>query len=128
MKTAVAIIALQGGQVLLVRNAKRNGSCEIPGGALLPSESVFGAAIRELFEETGLRVEPDDLTRFDEKDAHGWHVHILRALRWSGELRAGSDASDCWFGPPDLILEGQRSEDYETVMRAMCWHKVAGGR
>jgi 8-oxo-dGTP diphosphatase len=128
MSTAVAVIALRGNQVLLVRNAKRNRSPEIPGGALVSGESIFDAAVRELFEETGLVVEPGDLVPFHEKDAHGWHVHIFRAVRWSGDLKAGDDAESAFWGPLDLILEGRRSEDCPIVIRAIHQHKAAFGR
>lgn len=124
---AVAVIALDGHQVLLVKNRKRGGSIEIPGGSLLPGESVIDGARRELFEECGLRVEQHDLVPFHVKDAHGWHTHVLRALRWSGELRAGSDVSECFFGAPDLLLDGERSEDYPTVIRALHQYKAAIG-
>lgn len=119
MRLAVAIIAIDRGQVLLVRNAKRCNSVEIPGGGVLHRETVFDAAKRELWEECGLRTEPDDFVRFDDKDAHGWHVCLMRALRWSGTLRAGDDAESVFWDSPELILTGQRPEDHAYVLRCM---------
>lgn len=53
------------GRVLLVRGSdpRRPGSRYwfTIGGGLDPGESVVQAAVRELYEETGLRVEPGDL-------------------------------------------------------------------
>lgn len=126
--TAAAIIALCDNHVLLVRNHKRHGSVEIPGGALLNGENEFDAAIREMYEECGLRVERDDLVPFHIEDAHGWRVHVLRALRWSGEMTPGDDVSEVFWGTPDLLLDGQHSEDYATVCRTLHQHRAAFGR
>ena len=128
MNTAVAIIAIQGSQVLLVRNAKRPGSCEIPGGAVLPGESRVHAAVRELREECGLHIESWDLVPFHTKETADWHVRIFQALRWGGRLTPGDDVSDCFFGAPDLLLEGAHPEDYPIVCRAIHQHKAAFGR
>ena len=127
MNVAVAVIAVRGGEVLLVKSAKRPGSYEIPGGALLPGESRVHAAVRELREETGLQVNSWDLVPFHQKQAHGWHVHIFQALRWHGEPVAGDDAESVFWGAPDLILTGARPEDYPTVCRAIHQHKAAFG-
>jgi 8-oxo-dGTP pyrophosphatase MutT (NUDIX family) len=121
-REAVAIIAIMVHEVLMVRNRKRGGSIEIPGGALLPGEGIRRGATRELFEECGLRADPEWLTWIHTKVAHDWRVYVVRALRWSGELRSGDDAESAFFGDPTLLLTGQRSEDYETVTRAMWKH------
>jgi 8-oxo-dGTP diphosphatase len=44
------------GRVLVGFNVRRQ-QWELPGGALEPGESAHDAAIRELFEETGIRVD-----------------------------------------------------------------------
>jgi 8-oxo-dGTP pyrophosphatase MutT (NUDIX family) len=130
MKVAVAIIVLSQSHVLLIRSRKRPGSVEIPGGGLRAGEGIFDGAERELREETGLRVAPSwrNLVPVDRKEVDGWRVHILQALRWRGELVPGDDASECWFGPPDSILEGQRPEDYPIVLRAMRQQPAVLGR
>lgn len=116
---AVAIVVLRGHEVLLVKNRKRNGSIEIPGGALLPGESIRESAARELFEECGLRADLESITWFHTKVAHGWRVYVVRVRRWSGELRAGDDAGSVFFADPELLLTGMRPEDHETVVREM---------
>lgn len=118
-KYAAAIIAIQDGQVLMVRSKKRGGTPELPGGALLPNETFQMGAARELWEECGLYVDAEELQLFHMKDAHGWHVHLFLATDWSGELNPGDDASAAFFGDPALLLEGERSEDYETACRAI---------
>jgi 8-oxo-dGTP pyrophosphatase MutT (NUDIX family) len=42
-------------------NARFRQSWEIPGGGLAPGETPLAGAIREVLEETGLRLHPEDL-------------------------------------------------------------------
>lgn len=53
---AAAVILTDEG-VLLQRRSD-NGRWGLPGGAVEPGESVSVAVVREVFEETGLHVEP----------------------------------------------------------------------
>ena len=50
------------GRVLLVRHTYGRLNWEIPGGAAEPGESPDEAAVREIREETGLRVAVERLT------------------------------------------------------------------
>ena len=82
----------------------------IPGGTVELGETLAEALVREMEEETALRVEPTELlSAFDrvERDAQGvvYHFVILDYLcRWlSGEARAGSDAREvAWAGPAEF--------------------------
>jgi 8-oxo-dGTP pyrophosphatase MutT (NUDIX family) len=53
---AVALVVNDTGEILLIRRTD-NGNWALPGGAIEMNESVADAAIRETFEETGIRVE-----------------------------------------------------------------------
>lgn len=48
------------GRLLLVR-IRDDGTWSTPGGAIEPDESPADAAVRETFEETGLRVRPTEI-------------------------------------------------------------------
>ncbi len=60
MLTSCGVIVTDGRRILL-GHATRSPRWDIPKGVAEPGESHAGAAARELFEETGLAVLPDDL-------------------------------------------------------------------
>ena len=101
---AVSAVVLHEGSVLLVRreNAPLAGEWALPGGVVELGETLAHAVIRELREETGLRVEPltvlDALDKID-CDIEGlvrYHYLIVCIhCRWvAGALHASTDARD----------------------------------
>jgi 8-oxo-dGTP pyrophosphatase MutT (NUDIX family) len=56
-----ALVALWHGQQLLLVQASYRHSLSLPGGGLAAGESARQAAVRELAEELGLRVAPQEL-------------------------------------------------------------------
>ena len=109
---AVGGVVVRDGRVLLIRRGKAplRDRWTIPGGRVELGETLVEALVREMAEETALRVEPLELlTIFDriERDAEGvvYHFVIVDYLcRWlSGEARAGSDAREvAWATPGEL--------------------------
>lgn len=61
--TAGAVVVLRdsGGRVLLVRSRHQRG-WGLPGGLLKRGEEPLAAAVREVHEEIGVRLRPQDLT------------------------------------------------------------------
>lgn len=65
------------GEVLLVKNSYVR-YYSLPGGYLKRGETAHQAAVRELAEETGVRVRPEDL-RLSVEESHEWegkHDHV----------------------------------------------------
>ena len=103
----------EGLRVLLVRRGKapREGRWSLPGGRQRLGETVREAALREVAEEAGCRVEVtalldvvDSITR-DEDEAIAYHytlVDFLAAWR-DGEARAGGDAAEVAWADPDAL-------------------------
>jgi 8-oxo-dGTP diphosphatase len=107
-------VVVRNGQVLLIRRGKPplQGRWVVPGGTVELGETLEGALVREMEEETSLRVEPIEvLTVFDRIEREGervvYHYVIVDYLcRWlSGEARAGSDALDVAWATPDQLAD-----------------------
>ena len=112
--TACALCVDDGGLLLLVRRAAEvfHGFWDLPGGFLEEGEHPLAALSREVREETGLEVEPDDFVgvwtdRYSETgETEG--VPATLNLYWTarvvgGEPRAADDVSELrWFAPDEL--------------------------
>lgn len=106
--TATRVVARdQAGRLLLIRRAD-NGVWSVPAGAMELGESVADCAVRELWEETGLRAT--ELTPFALHtgpaytiknmfgDTYQHFVVLFRADQWHGELvRTTDETTDAGF-------------------------------
>src|SRR5262245_48751774 len=88
------------------RNAPGAGTWSVPGGRVEPGESDTDAVVREVREETGLKVRPGALVGHVERPAPGGDVYDIfdyAADAVSGQLRAGTDAVDArWVSEEEL--------------------------
>ena len=89
--------------MLLVRRANppAQGLWSIPGGRVEPGEDDETAVVREVAEETGLRVRPVRHVGSVQRDAGEGDVYLIEDFLCAvlgGTLRAGDDASEAdWF-------------------------------
>jgi 8-oxo-dGTP diphosphatase len=103
-----AVVHDPGGRLLLVRRANppAQGLWSIPGGRVEPGEDDETAVVREVAEETGLRVRPVRHVGSVQRDAGDGDVYEIEDFLCAvlgGTLRAGDDASDAdWFSAAQL--------------------------
>lgn len=111
---AVGVICLKGDEVLLIRRGAPplDGHWSLPGGRIEWGERARDAALRELFEETGVEAELTGLIEVadglfgDGPVPERHYVLVDYAARWlSGEPRAGDDAADAAFHRLDRLHE-----------------------
>ena len=114
-RIAAGAIVVRGNRILLVRYRDSGGGTYLaaPGGGVREHESVADAAVRETFEETGLRVEPrrvlliEDILTARFKMCKVW----LACRVVGGDLRATENArfegiiEARWFHRPELDSE-----------------------
>lgn len=103
-----AIITDDTGRLLLIRRGHEpeEGRWSLPGGRVKRGESDGDALVREVREETGLRVEPGTLVGAVERPAPGgavFDIYDYAASVSGGQLAAGDDAADArWVHPRDI--------------------------
>ena len=95
---------VNGDCVLLIhrRREPHRGLWVAPGGKLEPGESPHEGAVREILEETGLRIELPELrgviTEISARPDYQWLLFLFRADRReaSGEVRASDEGELVW--------------------------------
>jgi 8-oxo-dGTP diphosphatase len=125
----VGAVVVDSGRVLLVRRGREplKGKWSLPGGMLELGESLHAGVVREVEEETGLRVEPVELVELldrivREESADGERVrfhyviadYLCRVV--GGALKAASDAEAVrWVERAEWNSHGPLALDPITV-------------
>ena len=123
----VGVICFRGEDVLLIKRGTppRKGEWSIPGGRIEANETQRDAALRELFEETGIMaaIESKVATIDAQFENYNYRLHDY-AARWiSGEPQFGDDAVDARFVSPadldDLGIWPKTREIIETARQSL---------
>lgn len=101
-KVAAAVLIDRGGEVLLVRrvNEPQQGKWSLPAGFIDAGEDPREAAVREVFEETGLQIRVTELLDVITGGDHPRAANIIILYRGEiegGRLTAGDDADAAAF-------------------------------
>jgi ADP-ribose pyrophosphatase YjhB (NUDIX family) len=124
-----AIVHDAEGRLLIIRRGRPPGEglWSLPGGRVEKDESDAQAVVRELSEETGLRVEPGRLIGSVERpgpDGVTYDIHDYAATVTGGELCAGDDAAEArWITPAVL----RRLPTTDGLLEALTTWRVLRG-
>lgn len=82
------------------------------GGKVEPGESVREGAVREVREETGLRIDPRDLVPagvldylFPTRPAWSQRSYVFTCRRWAGEPVETEEIVPAWFAIEDIPFD-----------------------
>ncbi|WP_416739782.1 NUDIX hydrolase [Pseudomonas sp. NFX71] len=115
MKVRATVICEQDRYILLVRKPRSRWT--LPGGKVEPGETAAAAAMRELWEETGLGV--DDLLYLMELDSGGTRHHVYEAsVLNSNEARPQNEIFDCMWFPMDAVHNLNTSDATLRIVKA----------
>ncbi len=133
--TADALV-VQSGHILLVerRSMPGRGLWALPGGFLNPKESLFDACIRELREETRLKV-PEPVLRgslhsqhtFDDpyRSARGrtitqaFYIQLKNDAKGLPKVKGGDDAAEAFWLPLAELNAKMMFEDHYAIITKM---------
>ncbi|MGD8794946.1 MAG: NUDIX domain-containing protein [Anaerolineae bacterium] len=136
LPAAAAIIQDEEGRVLLIRRGDGRG-WSLPGGMMEPGERIAEAVVREVWEETGLEVEPVRLVGVYSDPAHthitfpnGDEVHFVSstfACRVvGGRLRPDGDESlEVAYFAPEALPVGVIGDHERRIRDALAGREAA---
>ncbi|MBI4040209.1 NUDIX domain-containing protein [Candidatus Daviesbacteria bacterium] len=122
-----AIIENDQGQILLTQSPKWSNKWTLPGGHIEPGETIMEAIIREVEEETGLKLDPVNVIAWgeliDSKDfhrpAHFIYFDVYCRKTPDGEFKLdGTELTDYQWLKPEEALKLDLAESYpETIQK-----------
>jgi 8-oxo-dGTP diphosphatase len=127
-EVAVGAIVVRDGMLLLVRRGRGAGAgrWSVPGGRLEWGETLAGAVVRELREETGLDGVCERFVGWVERISADYHYVIVdfAVTVVGGELRAGDDAAEAtWVDIDDV---GAWPPVVDGLVEFLATHGVVG--
>lgn len=118
------------GRLLLIKRAD-SGRYALPGGVQEPGETLTQAAIREVWEETGIAVavtglvgvysDPQHVIRYDDGEVRQEFSVCFRARPTGGELVFSDESTDVRWVPPETL----DTLDMHPTMRLRIGHAMA---
>ena len=119
MRNAAVMLVVKDGRILAVSRRHDKTKFGFPGGKAETNETVKEAAIRECFEETGIKVSKCDfIYRRDEPkdkpEGEDFHCYCFYAKEWEGEPHDSEEGAVEWLTEEDLTGDKGAFPDYNS--------------
>jgi ADP-ribose pyrophosphatase YjhB (NUDIX family) len=118
--SVAGVIVDDQGRALIIQR-RDNGHWEPPGGVLEHGETIEDGLRREVYEETGLKVEPGPLTGVYQNMTRHIVALVFKCRAVDGDLHENAEArAFCWASRK--VIESRMNDAYATrVIDALCY-------
>jgi len=125
------LFVIDADRVLLIRKKTGHGAGKInaPGGKLEPGETPAACAVRETFEEVGVRVEDPRLMarlKFADTVASQWFGYVYVSHAHAGVATASREADPRWYAVGAVPYEQMWQDDRIWLPRVLAGERVEG--
>lgn len=119
MRNAAVMLVVKDGKILSVSRRNDTTKFGLPGGKVEENETPAEAAIRETWEETGVKVSECEFIFLRDEPRHApegedFHAYCYYALKWEGEPRDSEEGTVTWLTEEDLIGDKGAFADYNN--------------
>ena len=126
------VVVRRGHRFLLTQERKYGSTWSIPGGRVEPGETLADAAVREVFEETGVPIRLDGILRVEHTPSHGGagdtRVRVLFTGSPLDDTPPKTAADDESLGAAYLTLDEIRALPLRGAELGALLESVARGR
>ena len=126
------VVVRRGHRFLLTQERKYGSTWSIPGGRVEPGETLADAAIREVFEETGVPIRLDGILRVEHSPGHALtrdtRVRVLFTGTPLDDTPPKTTADDESLGAAYLTLDEIRALPLRGAELGALLESVAAGR
>ena len=123
------VVVRRGHRFLLTQERKYGSSWSIPGGRVEPGETLVNAAVREVYEETGVPVRIDGILRVEHAPAEAnVRMRVLFAGTPIGDTEPKTTADDESLGAAWLTLDEIREKKLRGAELRALLESVEQGR
>lgn len=118
----VDIAITDGKRIVVVKRGREpfKGKWVLPGGFIEYGETAEDAAVREAFEETGMKVKLTNILGVysaPDRDPRGHHMSVVFvATEFSGEPKGGDDAAEATWHDLDSLRTGELAFDHDMIV------------
>jgi 8-oxo-dGTP pyrophosphatase MutT (NUDIX family) len=113
VKDAAICYVQQGNKILAVSRGLDAGNMNMPGGGIESGETPRDAAVRELYEETGIRAS--EIEPLFKKNLGDKSIYFFKVTKFSGKVRSSDEGIAAWVDP-GALLRGQYSDSFLDVI------------
>lgn len=116
----LCFIEKDGKFLMQLKNDKKfgGGRWNAPGGKTKENESIEQGVIREVFEETGLKIKNPKhsaVLNFYNNQEFAWAVHVFSASDFDGEIKSSEEGELKWMDKDSLPYAQMWEDDKHWV-------------